>query len=93
MREKTIENYLVARVKSRSGLCIKFPPLFLAGFPDRIVLLPGGRFYLVELKSPTGVLSKVQMRFHSVLQDLGFTVHVLNSKEQIDKWLNSCTIQ
>lgn len=50
--EKKIEKYLVQSVEQIGGLCVKFPPLFFRGFPDRIVLLPDGLVVFVELKAP-----------------------------------------
>jgi len=51
------------------------------GFPDLTVLLPD-RVYLVEVKQPRGVLSKVQVRVHKKLAELGFEVLVVRSLEE-----------
>ena len=43
MREKAIEAQLVQATKHRSGLALKFTSPGMAGVPDRILLMPGGR--------------------------------------------------
>lgn len=83
--EDTVEAYLVAGVKRLRGLCIKLPALWYSGIPDRLVLLPGGRICFVELKRPKGgKYEPLQLRWHSKLRQLGFTVHVCRTKEQVD---------
>ena len=52
MREKVIEQKLVAEVKKRGGICPKWVSPGFDGMPDRIVLLPGRHFGLVEVKAP-----------------------------------------
>lgn len=84
MREVTIEKYLKSEVEKRGGMCVKFPPLFFAGFPDRIVLLPGEVIAFVELKAPGEKPSALQSRVHARLRNLGFTVRVIDSREQVD---------
>ena len=83
--EKDIENYLSKRVKDEGGMCVKFPPIFLAGFPDRIVLLPKGVLAFVELKANRKRARKVQLRIHDKLRGLGFRVEVIDSKEGVDE--------
>lgn len=85
--EKKVEKYLVVRVESLGGFCVKFPPLFFAGFPDRIVLLPGGRIVFVELKDEGKKPTPLQVRVHARLRALGFRVEVLDSKESIDEFI------
>jgi len=85
--EKKIEKYLVTKVEALGGLCVKFAPLFFAGFPDRIVLLPGGRCIFVELKAPGKKPNALQLRVHGVLRGVGFRVDVLDSKEMVDDFL------
>lgn len=51
MREKVIEQKLVAEVKRRGGICPKWVSPGFDGMPDRIVLLPGRHFGLVEVNA------------------------------------------
>lgn len=53
MLEKEIEQYFCKAVKTQlSGWPLKFTSPGQNGMPDRIVLLPGGKIYFVELKAP-----------------------------------------
>lgn len=48
--ESRIETHLREKVKEAGGLAIKFFCIAFTGLPDRIVLMPGGRLWFVELK-------------------------------------------
>ena len=52
MREKTIEQKLVAEVKKRGGIAPKWVAPGFDGVPDRLVFLPGRHFAMVEVKAP-----------------------------------------
>lgn len=84
-RENTVEDHLCTCVKLLRGLCLKLPALLYPGIPDRLVLLPEGRMYFVELKRPKGGrFEPLQERVHAKLRALGFTVLVLYTKEQVN---------
>lgn len=83
-QEKKIEDYLTKNVERIGGMCVKFPPIFFAGFPDRIVLVPKGIIVFVELKAPNGVASPLQLIVHKRLRKIGFRVEIINSKEEVD---------
>lgn len=85
MRESAVEKRLGQEVKSRGGWAIKFIPS-VSGLPDRIVLLPGGRMFFVELKAPTGVVAAHQTVVHGKLSKLGFPVTVLSSVDEVLAW-------
>lgn len=83
--EKPIEQYLVKTwEKETGGLCLKFPPIFFAGFPDRICLASPGVIVFVETKAPGKTPRKLQARIHAKLKGLGFRVEVIDSKEGTD---------
>ena len=83
MRERQIEQQLVAAVRKHHGLCPKWVSPGLDGVPDRIILLPGGRVAFAELKAP-GKTLRIQQRYRKAqLERLGFRVYVIDSKEQI----------
>lgn len=82
--EKKVEKYLVDRVESIGGLCVKFPPLFFKGFPDRICLLPGGFLVFVETKSQGQKPRLIQKKVHERLTRLGFRVEVVDSTEAVE---------
>ena len=83
MREKDIEQKLVADVKSRGGMCPKWVSPGLSGVPDRIVLMPGGRIGFIEAKAPGEKPGKLQVAMHRRLRGLGFRVYVLDDPEEI----------
>ena len=84
MREKTIEASLVGGVKRRGGMCPKFTSPGMDGMPDRLVLLPHGRFCFVEVKAPGEKPRPLQAYRHKQLRRLGFKVYVLDGPEQIE---------
>lgn len=69
MREVNIERRLVDLVKCLGGVALKGENV--AGFPDRIVLMPGGGVYFVEVKQPGGRLSDRQIQWMYDLIELG----------------------
>ncbi|MCR0611676.1 VRR-NUC domain-containing protein [[Clostridium] innocuum] len=83
MREKIIEQKLVTAVKKHGGICPKFVSPGFDGMPDRILLLPHGRFAFVEVKAPGEKPRPLQLARHRLLCRLGFKVYVLDSEEQI----------
>jgi hypothetical protein len=82
--ERDIERRLVAKAKAAGGQALKWVSPGQAGVPDRIVLFPNGRIVFVELKSPRGKLSAIQVRVIERLRNLGFEVRVIDSKEGVD---------
>lgn len=50
---------------------------FVAGAPDRIFMLPGGKFWLVEFKAPGGVVSPRQQYQFNRLAKIGHSVSVI----------------
>lgn len=83
MREREIERKLVSAVKSRGGICPKFVSPGFDGMPDRVVLLPNGKFGFVEVKRPGEQPRPLQKARHRILKKLGFLVFVLDGEEQI----------
>lgn len=85
MREKKIEQKLVMAVKKHGGICPKFVSPGFDGMPDRLLLLPHGRFAFVEVKAPNQKPRPLQLSRHRLLRRLGFRVYVLDALEDIDK--------
>lgn len=83
MREKEIEQKLVDTVKKYGGICPKFVSPGFSGMPDRIVLLPKGKFAFIELKAPNKKPRPLQVARHKLLMGLGFRVYVIDGMEQI----------
>ena len=82
--EKSIEHYLAVRVRKLGGECLKYSNPHAIGYPDRIVLLPGGRVMWVELKSYGERPRAIQLQRIERLRQLGQEVHVCDSRAAID---------
>lgn len=88
MLEKEIEQYFCKAVKTRlSGWPLKFISPGQNGMPDRLVLLPGGKMCFVELKAPGKKARKLQYRVHQQLQELGFPVRLIDTREAADDFV------
>lgn len=83
MREKEIEKRLVQEVRKRGGLCWKFTSPGTDGVPDRIVLMPGGKFAFVELKAPGKKMRPLQDYRKSQLEERSFDVYCIDGIKQI----------
>ena len=88
MREKQIEKKLISEVKKRGGLCPKWVSPGFDGVPDRIVLLPHGKFAFVEVKAPGEESRPLQRSRHRLLRRLGFRVYVLDNEDEIGGMLD-----
>lgn len=86
MRESEIERYLVWHAERAGGRAYKFTSPSQRGVADRIVCLPGGRVWFIELKAPRGRLSPLQKMFADEMARLGQQYACLWSKEQIEEW-------
>lgn len=82
--ERDIERALVAMVKRRGGLCLKWVCPGWAGVPDRIILLPGGHIIFAELKRPKGgKVSPLQQWWREKLSELGFDHYYIYNHENV----------
>jgi len=82
--EKTVEGYLVKRVKEAGGVAPKWVSPGMSGVPDRIVFLPGGRIIFVEVKAPGKKLRPLQLYVKEQLEALGVDFRVVDSKEAVN---------
>ena len=85
--ERDIERYLVRRAIEHGGKAYKWVSPGHVGVADRIVLLPGGVVWFVELKSSTGRLSPLQKIFAADMVRMGMNYIVIRSKEEVDELL------
>lgn len=51
----------------------------IPGYPDYELVLPGGRKALIEVKTPTGSLSKAQKQIHELYGSIGVPIHIVRS--------------
>lgn len=91
MRESRIEQYLRRRVEECGGVCLKYSNGNRSGYPDRICLMPGGVTFWVELKATGRKPRKLQEIRIQELRDIGQSVHVADSTEEIDRLIDIYT--
>ena len=88
MKESTIEKHLVTQVKALGGMAYKFTSPAHRGVADRVVCLPDGQTWFVELKAPGGRLSELQKIFAEDMARMNQRYACLWNKEQVEEWLN-----
>jgi hypothetical protein len=88
MKESTIEKHLVTKVKALGGMAYKFTSPAHRGVADRVVCLPDGQTWFVELKAPGGRLSELQKIFAEDMARMNQRYVCLWNKEQVEEWLN-----
>lgn len=85
--ESRLEMFFRHRVRLLGGYTVKLAPTE-KGIPDRLVFFPGGRMYLVELKTAGGRVSPAQRTWHQKVRDrYGVKVHVLSGQQEIVDWV------
>lgn len=89
MREREIEAALRKAAKKRNGMAFKFVSPGLSGVPDRLVLLPNGKIGFIELKAPGKQMRKLQEKRKRQLEELGFWVFCIDSKEKVEVVLDA----
>jgi hypothetical protein len=87
MLERDIERYLVDRVHELGGEAYKFTSPSHRGVFDRIVVMPRGIVWFVELKTPTGKMSRLQELFQKRLTELGQRNVVLSSRDAVNNFI------
>lgn len=85
--EKTLEARLVREIEARGGMALKYTSQFHRGFPDRIILLPGGKTIFVELKSTGQKPTKLQMHAIRKLIKMGHWVEIIDRTGPLDSLL------
>lgn len=86
--EKVIEKKLTLEVKKLGGLPLKFSSSFFTGIPDRIVLMPKGKIYFVELKLEGKKPTPRQVIVIEQLRNLGFKVFVIDTSQKLKMFLD-----
>lgn len=88
MKEKQIEEKLKKEIERIGGLSLKFTSPGMAGVPDRLVLLPKGKIFFVELKAPGKTLRPLQLKRKEQLENLGFKVYAIDSYKKLKEVLD-----
>ena len=82
--ERDVERRLTHLVEQAGGICLKHGQ---DGWPDRIVMLPGGKIIWVELKRRVGVIADLQ-RYRAIqLAKVGQQVVVLRSVSEVNEFM------
>lgn len=87
--EKSIERYLVEQVSQTGLICLKYSNPNMVGYPDRLLVIPGGCVIWVELKSRGRKPSRIQQLRMAQLSGLGHTVRVIDNKADVDELIKS----
>lgn len=87
IRERDLEARLVREVRRRGGLTYKFTSPGQVGVPDRIVILPGGAVWFLELKTETGRLSRTQYHQLQRLRGMGANALAVYGGAELDRVL------
>lgn len=86
--ERYIEKRLRERIKEKGGMALKFISPGCRGVPDRLVFLPGGQIFLIELKAPGQKLKPIQKKMRAKFKKLGFKYYVIDSYEAVEVFLS-----
>lgn len=85
--EKDTERYLREQLEKIGGFCRKWIDPNYRGLPDKICIFPNGTIAFVETKSEGDKPTKIQLRVHQILRDRGCIVEVIDTKEQVDRFM------
>jgi len=84
MLEKQLKKKLKTEVEKLGGLCLKLVTPGFTGIPDRLVIMPGGNNYFIEMKAPGGELSERQKTVTDMLKSLGCNYFLVSNEIQLD---------
>lgn len=87
LSEASLERRLVREIERRGGMARKFISPGWAGAQDRIVLMPGGRIWFIELKAPGKKLRPLQVKRAREVSALGFESLTISTVEELDAFL------
>lgn len=85
--EKYLEGKLRKEIKKRHGLALKFTSPGTDGVPDRLIIMPGDKLYLVEMKCPEGEISPIQQAMQGLIKIIGTPVHNIFDESELSKFL------
>jgi len=83
--ERDIERKVVKWCRGVGLICVKLTPTGQTGWPDRAIILSGGRILWIEFKRPGGVISPKQQWVHEQLRRFGHRVEVCDDADKIIK--------
>lgn len=86
-KEKSREARLKKSVKEANGICLKYYNKGNTGWPDDVILLPGGVTWWVELKKPGKTAEPLQIERGKQLQALGHNYALLDTDEKLNTFI------
>jgi hypothetical protein len=89
VRESVLEERLRVAVRRLGGVCWKLPSKFYRGIPDRMILLPLGRVYFIELKASNGRPSAFQLSRIAFLRKIGFDARILIGPDELQAFIDA----
>ena len=90
--EVAVEARLCKKVKTHlKGRCYKWSSQNVRGVPDRLIVLPGGVVWFIELKrSHSSRLSPAQQKFRDEISELKMHRYaVLHGFDEVDAWIDA----
>ena len=88
LSEAQVEKRLKDRVSRIGGKVLKFVSPGCRGVPDRLVFMPGGKIYLVELKKPGEDLRPQQKKRQKEFLELGFKFYVIDDYKKVEAFID-----
>ena len=83
-KERVFEQELIDTTKEQKGMCLKLKPMAQRGFPDRTILLPGGKIIFVECKRKKDrKIRRLQQEWVKRLRALGFDAIIADNISQV----------
>jgi hypothetical protein len=82
MLESEIERKFVNFIKAKRGLCLKQNPKWYRGIPDRLVVMPGGCCFFLELKRPGETPTALQLKRLRAILNRGIPAYHADTLEQ-----------
>lgn len=77
--ERKLEQRCVDLARACGAQHLKLNVLGRRAWPDRLFMLPGGKFLIVEFKAQGGRLTPLQENVHRQLRKIGHDVNVIRS--------------
>ena len=87
--EKKVEKALRTAVQKAGGIPVKMALTGTRGFPDQLIMMPGGCLALVECKTTGESLTGLQVAWRNWILDLGFEWHLLDHTNDIPDIIKS----
>ena len=87
--ERRLERKLKKEVEAIGGWALKFVSPGKSGVPDRLILLPGGTCFFVEVKAPDEKPRPLQKKRIREITNLGTKVYVIDTNESLNRLLEN----